>query len=210
MGTIVARRDSRNRGFLNPTSIINFRWQLEIIKPKMPSREQLPWKPINSASVYGTNFLNMCTEAVTTTIKRQDQKLKEMSLESVLPPKAAQRAQAAWDKLNAKAWLEQDQQRSSETSETISFYAIQSNDFPLSATVPCRFRLQLRQFVDGRPWILSIRRIFVDHRKRPARRIPLPSHLFRQFGQWCCLCSIPLQQENHELVEIQSVHVPIS
>merc|ERR1711973_204676 len=107
MGTIVARRDSRNRGFLNPTSIINFRWQLEIIKPKMPSREQLPWKPINSASVYGTNFLNMCTEAVTTTIKRQDQKLKEMSLESVLPPKAAQRAQAAWDKLNAKAWLEQ-------------------------------------------------------------------------------------------------------
>lgn len=69
--TIVARRDSRNRGFLNPTSIINFRWQLEIIKPKMPSREQLPWKPINSASVYGTNFLNMCTEAVTTTIKRQ-------------------------------------------------------------------------------------------------------------------------------------------
>lgn len=105
--TIVARRDSRNRGFLNPTSIINFRWQLEIIKPKMPSREQLPWKPINSASVYGTNFLNMCTEAVTTTIKRQDQKLKEMSLESVLPPKAAQRAQAAWDKLNAKAWLEQ-------------------------------------------------------------------------------------------------------
>merc|ERR1712179_421801 len=107
MGTIVARRDSRNRGFLNPTSIINFRWQLEIIKPKMPSREQLPWKPINSASVYGTNFLNMCTEAVTTTIKRQDQKLKEMSLESVLPPKAAQRAQAAWDKLNAKAGLEQ-------------------------------------------------------------------------------------------------------
>merc|ERR1712179_690469 len=107
MGTIVARRDSRNRGFLNPTSIINFRWQLEIIKPKMPSREQLPWKPINSASVYGTNFLNMSTEAVTTTIKRQDQKLKEMSLESVLPPKAAQRAQAAWDKLNAKAWLEQ-------------------------------------------------------------------------------------------------------
>lgn len=87
----------------------------------------------------------------------------------------------AGDKLNAKAWLEQKinnvQVRlgsnkstetiiliyfidfsEGETSETISFYAIQSNDFPLSATVPCRFRLQLRQFVDGRPWILSIRR----------------------------------------------------
>lgn len=105
--TVVAKRSSNN-SVLNSLSIINFKLQFEIIRPSMSPRGIAEIRPVNSATVFGHKMLDMASNAVSTSIKSQDQnieKLRNLNLRSVVPAQAVEKAHAMWDKLNLKEWM---------------------------------------------------------------------------------------------------------